>query len=113
MTVWDAGLQPERTLLAWRRTTLAFALGSALAVRLTAESAGVASVAFGILGVVFALVAFGVASRRYRLADRSLRESGELRTGAAPLLLAVLAAVAVGLAGVGYVIAAILAEVAG
>ncbi|TDC50409.1 DUF202 domain-containing protein [Jiangella ureilytica] len=44
-------MQPERTLLAWRRTCLSLALASAVAVRLMAEDMGVAGVLAGRVGL--------------------------------------------------------------
>lgn len=112
MTVWDAGLQPERTLLAWRRTCLSFAIASAVAVRFTAEAGGAFAVVAGIVGVGLSLVAFAAASRRYRAEVRTLTTTGALGAGALPLVAAVAAAVVLGLAGGVYLVLGFLAEVA-
>lgn len=111
MTLWDPGLQPERTLLAWRRTCLSFAIASAVAVRFTVESVGVVAVAAGIVGVALSLVAFAIVSRRYRNATRSLSSSGILSTDAVPLLIVTVAAVLLGVVAAGYATVLFLAEV--
>ncbi|MBW8486097.1 DUF202 domain-containing protein [Actinomadura parmotrematis] len=47
MTLWDRGAQPERTALAWSRTTLALIVAGLLCVRLApdATAAGLAGAA--------------------------------------------------------------------
>ncbi|GAA1363173.1 DUF202 domain-containing protein [Streptomyces beijiangensis] len=52
MTDRDPGLQPERTRLAWRRTTLSFTVAAVLAGKQAldgATPAGVVAAAFGLL----------------------------------------------------------------
>lgn len=71
-TPFDAGLQPERTLLAWRRTCLALGLGSVVAVRFTAEEFGVVGVVLGGVGVVLAATAYLAAAARYRRVHEEL-----------------------------------------
>lgn len=78
--LFDPGLQPERTELAWRRTALAIAIGSVVSMRVfplaLPASAGVWGVVPGLVGLV-AACALWVAARR-----RQLRVTAAL-TGAA------------------------------
>ncbi|HET6636763.1 MAG TPA: DUF202 domain-containing protein [Streptomyces sp.] len=61
------GAQPERTRLAWRRTTLSCAVAAALAVRsVLARDAGPAAYAAAALGVLSWLVMLRLAHRRIR-----------------------------------------------
>ncbi|WP_309064725.1 DUF202 domain-containing protein [Microbacterium sp.] len=66
----DAGLQPERTELAWRRTALAIAIGSLLSLRIfpAVLPAEIAAWGFapGAVGVAAAL-ALWIAGRRRRV----------------------------------------------
>ncbi|GGZ85481.1 hypothetical protein GCM10010371_51710 [Streptomyces subrutilus] len=69
----DAGLQPERTRLAWRRTTLACSVASVLGLRQAWRGSGTAADPSGVGGAVWAAaivlvwVAFlWVAHRRMR-----------------------------------------------
>lgn len=96
--VFDPGLQLERTLLAWRRTCLAFGAASAVAVRFTVEVAGPVAVLLGAVGVGLAVAAYLAAARRYRRGHRSLTEDGSLPTGGAPLALAGACAIVLGAA---------------
>ncbi|MFF0449139.1 DUF202 domain-containing protein [Streptomyces sp. NPDC004609] len=50
----DPGLQPERTRLAWRRTTLAFTVVTVLAVRGTVSGGEVGTAA--VVGLAFSLL---------------------------------------------------------
>lgn len=65
-----SGLQPERTVLAWRRTSLSLALASVVAIRLTMPTQGLAAVAVGGAGLLLAGVSYLAADRRYRVARR-------------------------------------------
>ncbi|MEO3856444.1 DUF202 domain-containing protein [Acrocarpospora sp. B8E8] len=66
---FDAGLQPERTLLAWRRTCLSLVVGSAIVVRVTASGV---SVLVALVALVLAAAGWLAATLRYRRAHRSL-----------------------------------------
>jgi putative membrane protein len=69
---WDAGLQPERTTLAWVRTSLAFAVVSLLTARL-AEEAGVVAVVVSLSGIVVAAALVGLQARSHHVRDRGAR----------------------------------------
>jgi uncharacterized membrane protein YidH (DUF202 family) len=85
--VYDAGLQPERTLLAWRRTCLSFALTSLVAVRFTVGVLGTTAVIAGLLGVGLAVLAYTLTAWGYRRTHAALHTKGALSHGGwAPLL---------------------------
>lgn len=73
---WDAGLQPERTTLAWVRTALTMIVVSLLTARLARESGAVA-VVLALAGTVTAALLVPVQSRRHRRRDARLR-AGEV-----------------------------------
>lgn len=105
-SLFDEGLQAERTLLAWRRTALSFVVASLVGIKVMAE-AGAAVVALGLVGVGLGAVAYVLASARYRTAHRQL-----VTYGTAPrpgLALAAMSAsvVALGIACVAYVVAGV------
>ncbi|MET9605841.1 DUF202 domain-containing protein [Streptomyces sp. NPDC006512] len=65
--VRDAGLQPERTRLAWRRTTLACSVVAVLAVRQALRGSGSPSEVAGAAVTALIWLAFlGLAHRRMR-----------------------------------------------
>lgn len=72
--VFDSGLQPERTALAWRRTLLSLAVAFLAGGRILLDQLGVWS--YAIAGVGLAVVAVLAISteRRYRLTHRHLTE---------------------------------------
>ena len=95
--LYDPGLQPERTELAWRRTALAIAIGSLLSLRVFplvlptgAEGWGLVP---GVLGVGTAALLWIAARRRQRRTTAVLtaRRSGPLPGGVLPLVLTVFA----------------------
>lgn len=106
--LYDPGLQPERTLLAWRRTCLAFAAGSLVAMRFAAETVGLFAVLIGIVGAGLSVAAYLAAMVGYRRANAALARDGTLAHSAWPMALATAAALAVGGAGVALLITDIL-----
>ena len=90
---FDAGLQPERTALAWRRTALAVAVGSLAALRILPEVLGLWALVPAALGAAVSLVALIVSQRRYRRIHTILTTSDSDRValsgGALPAALAV------------------------
>lgn len=103
-SVYDPGLQTERTLLAWRRTCLAFGVVSLVAMRFTVEAAGVLAVFAGVLGAGLAVSAYIAAAIGYRRANTALRSTGSLDHGAAPIALATAAALVLGVACAAYLV---------
>lgn len=94
--VFDPGLQPERTLLAWRRTCLAFVVVSLIGMRFTLPVLGGVAVLAGILGAGLAVLAYVLAATGYRSAHRSLHEHGGMTRGGFPMLAATAAVLTVG-----------------
>lgn len=97
--LFDPGLQPERTELAWRRTVLGIGVGSLVAMRLLPAVIGDPFwVLPGILGVLFAGAVWLGARRRYRRANAALHRSNALAVdlpgGGSMLILATFTAVA-------------------
>ena len=82
---FDPGLQPERTLLAWRRTALSLAVASAIGMRLTITDFGGLAIFVGTVGIVLSVAAYIGADARYRRAHRTLTESASLSIGGTSL----------------------------
>ena len=105
----DPGLQPERTMLAWRRTALALVVLAAVATRYLAAELGPAAAALGGLGILLAAVALASAHARYRRVVRGFRAAdareAPLPTAGRTLAVTALAALVIGIAGAVLVIA--------
>jgi uncharacterized membrane protein YidH (DUF202 family) len=84
---FDAGLQPERTLLAWRRTCLAIGVGGLLFIRFAVAELGVVAVVLGLAGLLLAAGAYVDAARRYRRVHGHLTDGRELPSAALPITL--------------------------
>ncbi|MGO4104438.1 DUF202 domain-containing protein [Leifsonia sp. YAF41] len=82
--VFDQGLQPERTFLAWQRTVLALGVSCAVAVRFTAPHFGAVAVVAGIGGMGLALAAYVGARFRYRRTHLALTQAAQTPTNQAP-----------------------------
>ena len=90
--LFDPGLQPERTALAWRRTTLTVAVGAVVSFRLLPPVLGLWSLAVGVAGLLLSATTWILAGRRARRVQSALlSSSGPLPGGGLPLLLAVIA----------------------
>ncbi len=105
----DPGLQPERTLLAWRRTALALVVLSAFATRYLAVELGPVAGALGGVGILVSALAVASAHARYRrvLHGFAAADAGEapLPAGGRTLALVAIAALGVGAAGLAIVLA--------
>lgn len=90
--IFDPGLQPERTALAWRRTALAVLVGSAAGARLLAPQLGPLAVVAGLAGCAFGGWLYLAAGRRSRRVTAVLLREGHLGAGpgAAALLVTAL-----------------------
>jgi uncharacterized membrane protein YidH (DUF202 family) len=92
VTLFDPGLQPERTRLAWQRTLLALAVGSLVALRLLPPALGTWAIGFGLAGLLLAGVLWPLAARRSAIGYRALlSDSDPLPGGGLLLVLAVVA----------------------
>lgn len=103
-TRWDPGLQPERTTLAWLRTTLSFLVGGLVMIRFVAHHSLAGAVAAVAMMVPLAALLTGLAAHRHRHTQHNLRTDVPLPDGRAPAALTVLAVV-VGCAGLFVVLA--------
>ena len=91
----DPGLQPERTELAWRRTALALAVGSLVAMRmLPAALEDPLWIVPGVLGLVVTGIMWMGARARYARYRRAIESEhpGDLPGAGLPLFLALFAA---------------------
>ena len=79
--LFDPGLQPERTRLAWRRTLLALVVAVVVGERVLAPVLGRAALVGAGAGLVGVLVLAVLVARRARAADASLRARGDLSAG--------------------------------
>lgn len=85
--VWDPGLQPERTNLAWQRTWLALLSAGLIVARLVAHYSGAAGVAIAAAAVLLAAVLGRIGSRRYATLQHRLQSETPPGRGGLNLLL--------------------------
>ncbi|TCI99469.1 DUF202 domain-containing protein [Aeromicrobium sp. IC_218] len=81
MSLFDPGLQPERTTLAWRRTALSMAAAAAVLARVAQARGDHVAAAASAVGGAVAAACWLLAGRRYARVTASLRKRGDL-TGA-------------------------------
>jgi uncharacterized membrane protein YidH (DUF202 family) len=78
---FDAGLQTERTLLAWRRTCLSLAGANAVAVKYLSDALGLWATLLGVAGITLSAVAWVICTVRYRRAHEGLVRDATLVVG--------------------------------
>ncbi|GAA1427996.1 hypothetical protein GCM10009616_06590 [Microlunatus lacustris] len=86
--LFDPGLQPERTELAWRRTLLALAVGGIFALRLLPGTLGAWSIGAALAGLVLTGLLWVLAGRRARTTRSALLHDHQLPGAGLLLLLA-------------------------
>jgi putative membrane protein len=95
---FDAGLQPERTALAWRRTALALIVGALVGIRILPAILGPWALVPAGGGLLLALLVLVQSHHRYRTQHRVLTTSRTdripLPDGRLPALVAVAALLA-------------------
>lgn len=109
--IFDPGLQPERTELAWRRTSLAMAVGSLVAMRLLPTFFDDALWSLvGVAGLVAAAVLWIAARQRSRETLARLATGGDRTVMPGAAMLATTAAVTgvIGLAALAAVLVGVL-----
>lgn len=79
--IWDSGLQPERTKLAWQRTVLSLLACSLVVSRLVALDHLFVGVCCALTSVLLAGLAGRRTTIRYRRTHRALRSTGRLPDG--------------------------------
>ena len=72
-TVWQPGLQPERTGLAWTRTCVSMIAASAAVLRLAAVNGSAPSLVLASMSLFVWVTLVVVTGRRYRLLVRRLQ----------------------------------------
>ncbi|WP_432482467.1 DUF202 domain-containing protein [Kineococcus esterisolvens] len=106
--VFDAGLQPERTALAWRRTALSLVVAGLGAARLLLPHLGVGAVVLGLAAAGTGVGVHVLASRRVRRATARLLAAGDLDHPAAAGHLIAATAAACTLLGLGGLVLVVL-----
>lgn len=100
---WDPGLQLERTTLAWLRTTLAFAGGGLVLIRLMTHASLLLAAACVVVGLPLSILIAWLALKRHRQAVNQLHTDAPLPGGALPAAVTAMA-ILVGCAGIAYVL---------
>lgn len=104
--LFDPGLQPERTELAWRRTVAALTVAALVSLRVLPPVLGGWAVAVSTAGVLAGGALWVAADRRAGAVDRALRTPAPaLPGGLLPLALAAAVMCAAVVAGVALLVA--------
>ena len=101
---YDTGRQAERTLLAWRRTTLALAVGSAIGIRFTIAQLGWLAITLGAAGIVLSLTAYLATGIHYRQVHHRLHESDQYPGSGWPPTILTASVLALAAAALAYLI---------
>lgn len=96
------GLQPERSLLAWRRTCLAFGGASAVAARFLVDEFRAGALAIGLVGVAFSAGAYFAGDAHYHRRIEALSDRHRLVGGGVHIGLLACSAAILGVAGAAY-----------
>ncbi len=92
---YDPGLQPERTVLAWQRTSLSLGAGALVYSRVIAPAVGDWAWVFALFGLAVSLTIGIWARRRYAYTHRTLTGGGsQLADGLMPAVVAATVSVA-------------------
>ena len=79
--VWDVGLQPERTSLAWQRVNLAGLAASLVSSRLVLETQPLIGYGLAVVSALMAVCLTWVHSRRLLRTNAALMDGGVLPDG--------------------------------
>jgi Domain of unknown function (DUF202) len=79
--LFDPGLQPERTDLAWRRSTLSVAVGALISLRLLPPVLGSVGLAVALGGLLVAAALWPLGRRRAHHTQQALRHHTSLPGG--------------------------------
>jgi hypothetical protein len=109
--LFDPGLQPERTALAWRRTGLAVAVGAIAGTRVLAPALGAGAVVIGLLGLALAVLLVVGSTRRARRVQVALLQDGCLASGPGGRLVATVCVACTGV-GIAALVAVVVAQAA-
>ncbi|MBE1875795.1 DUF202 domain-containing protein [Myceligenerans pegani] len=106
---WDAGLQPERAELSWRRTVLAVTAGTVIAARYLGQSHPVFGLLLPLVALVGGLVLLRIGTLRFRRLDARLRAAGSqpsepVMPGAAMLGLLALMCLLIGVTSTAFIV---------
>jgi hypothetical protein len=101
--LFDPGLQPERTELAWRRTILSIAVGAIVALRILPSTLGRWSIGAGVTGLALTAALWLLARRRSSLTKRALLRCDRPLPGAALLFILTVVVTAGAALGLAYV----------